>query len=38
MPSRTPLLLLPGLLNDARVWDPVCQALPAGRTVVAALY
>ncbi|WP_422018466.1 alpha/beta fold hydrolase [Roseateles sp.] len=30
----TPLLLLPGLMNDARVWDPVLQALPPGRTVV----
>ncbi len=37
MPSRTPLLLLPGLLNDTRVWDPVRRALPADRTVVAAL-
>ncbi|MDB6002563.1 MAG: putative hydrolase or acyltransferase of alpha/beta superfamily [Rhizobacter sp.] len=31
-----PLLLLPGLMNDERVWDPIRQALPAGRTVVVA--
>lgn len=29
-----PLLLLPGLTNDARVWDPVTQAIGSTRTVV----
>jgi len=37
MPKQPPLLLLlPGLMNDARVWDPVRNALPAGRDVVVA--
>lgn len=32
--ALTPLLLLPGLMNDERVWDPVVLAVPPGRTVV----
>jgi pimeloyl-ACP methyl ester carboxylesterase len=36
MLNPTPLLLLPGLMNDARVWEPVRQALSAGRHVVVA--
>jgi len=32
--ALTPLLLLPGLMNDARVWNPVLQAMPGERTVV----
>lgn len=36
MQKQTPLLLLPGLMNDARVWDPVRNALPGGRNVVVA--
>ena len=36
MQKQTPLLLLPGLLNDARVWDPMRNALPSGRDVVVA--
>ena len=36
MQNQTPLLLLPGLMNDARVWDPIRHALPGGRHVVVA--
>jgi pimeloyl-ACP methyl ester carboxylesterase len=36
MMNTVPLLLLPGLMNDARVWDPVRQALPAGRDVLVS--
>lgn len=36
MTNQTPLLLLPGLMNDERVWDPVRKALPAGRDVVVS--
>lgn len=32
--ALTPLLLLPGLMNDERVWASVREALPQGRTVV----
>lgn len=32
--AATPLLLLPGLMNDARVWDPVLRALSPERIVV----
>lgn len=31
-----PLLLLPGLMNDARVWDPILPALGAARSVHVA--
>jgi len=34
MGHLTPLLLLPGIMNDARVWHPVEEALPRGRKVV----
>ncbi|MEO6280071.1 alpha/beta hydrolase [Roseateles sp.] len=30
----TPLLLLPGLMNDGRVWDPILHALQRERLVV----
>ncbi|RQO52373.1 hypothetical protein DBV14_16050 [Variovorax sp. KBW07] len=36
MTNQTPLLLLPGLMNDERVWDPVRKALPTGRDVVVS--
>lgn len=36
MQYQTPLLLLPGLMNDARVWDPIRNALPSGRHIVVA--
>ncbi len=36
MPKQTPLLLLPGLMNDARVWDPIRHALPGRSNVVVA--
>lgn len=36
MQKQTPLLLLPGLMNDARVWDPIRNAVPAGRDIVVA--
>ena len=36
MQTQTPLLLLPGLMNDARVWDPICNALPNRHDVVVA--
>jgi len=32
--ALTPLLLLPGLLNDARVWDPILQVIGQERIVV----
>lgn len=32
--ALTPLLLLPGLMTDARVWDPVLHALARERLVV----
>lgn len=35
MQSGTPLLLLPGLMNDERVWEPIHRAV-AGRTLVNA--
>ncbi|WP_198085106.1 alpha/beta fold hydrolase [Variovorax sp. E3] len=34
--TNTLPLLLPGLMNDARVWDPIRQALPIGRDVVVS--
>lgn len=36
MNKTIPLLLLPGLMNDARVWSPLLPALGAGRTVRVA--
>lgn len=36
MTHPTPLLLLPGLMNDERVWEPVRNALPAQREVVVS--
>jgi pimeloyl-ACP methyl ester carboxylesterase len=33
--QATPLLLLPGLICDARIWAPQAEALRAGRTVLA---
>ena len=36
MNQLTSLLLLPGLMNDARVWDPVMAALAGGRTCIVA--
>jgi pimeloyl-ACP methyl ester carboxylesterase len=36
MTNTAPLLLLPGLMNDERVWDPIRKALPAGRDVVVS--
>ena len=36
MTDQIPLLLLPGLMNDARVWDPICQASPSGRPTVVS--
>ena len=37
MPQTTPLLLLPGIMNDARVWMPVRTAFgPAARPIVVA--
>lgn len=33
MTKVTSLLLLPGLMNDERVWSPILAALPAGRHV-----
>lgn len=36
MRTPTPLLLLPGLMNDARVWDPLRTTLPGTRNVVVA--
>lgn len=36
MQIPTPLLLLPGLMNDTRVWDPLRTALPKARDVVVA--
>lgn len=33
MNQSTPLLLLPGLMNDQRVWGPLLPALGAGRSV-----
>ncbi len=35
MPA-TPLLLLPGLMNDARIWDPVTDAVAGSRPVTVA--
>lgn len=32
--ASTPLLLLPGMMTDARVWDPLLRALPSDRIVV----
>lgn len=34
-PSATPLLLLPGLICDARIWAPQVESLRAGRPVHA---
>lgn len=34
--SAVPLLLLPGLMNDERVWDPVVRALSPQRRIVVA--
>lgn len=36
MAHPTPLLLLPGLMNDERVWQPIREALPAAHPVVVA--
>jgi pimeloyl-ACP methyl ester carboxylesterase len=36
MNQVTPLLLLPGLMNDERVWAPIVNALPAERHVQIA--
>lgn len=36
MAHPTPLLLLPGLMNDERVWRSIREALPASRHVVVA--
>jgi pimeloyl-ACP methyl ester carboxylesterase len=36
MTQATPLLLLPGLMNDERVWTPLLNALDAGRHVLVA--
>ena len=33
MNHATPLLLLPGLMNDARIWNPLMTAIAAERTV-----
>ena len=33
MSSQVPLLLLPGLMNDDRIWKPIQDALPTGRTI-----
>lgn len=33
MTELTPLLLLPGLMNDERVWSPIQAAIPVGRHV-----
>ncbi|HTH09483.1 MAG TPA: alpha/beta hydrolase [Acidovorax sp.] len=33
MNHATPLLLLPGLMNDARIWNPLTTAIAAERTV-----
>ena len=36
MPIQMPLLLLPGLMNDARVWEPLLEAVrPRFRPIVA---
>lgn len=34
--ATTPLLLLPGLMNDARIWNPLTTALAGERTVHVA--
>ena len=36
MTNPVPLLLLPGLMNDARVWDPITQPNLEGRTIVVS--
>lgn len=36
MPATTPLLLLPGLMNDERVWQRVLPLLHGGRDIVTA--
>ncbi|WP_295531169.1 alpha/beta hydrolase [uncultured Pseudacidovorax sp.] len=36
MNHATPLLLLPGLMNDARIWSPLTTALDGARTVYIA--
>lgn len=37
MPDHTmPLLLLPGLMNDARVWEPVLNAIPSTFQLIRA--
>ncbi len=36
MTNPTPLLLLPGLMNDSRVWNPIRKAIPQERHVTAA--
>jgi len=36
MRPQTPLLLLPGLMNDERVWNPIRPPPTTGRTVITA--
>ena len=36
MNHATPLLLLPGLMNDARIWEPLTTAIEGARTVQVA--
>lgn len=36
MTTPVPLLLLPGLMNDERVWEPVRKALPIRRDMIVA--
>ncbi|WP_073468703.1 alpha/beta fold hydrolase [Rhizobacter sp. OV335] len=36
MTTPIPLLLLPGLMNDGRVWEPIRRSMPAGRNFIVA--
>ena len=36
MRNQLPLMLLPGLMNDERVWEPLRKSLYGERVVVAA--
>lgn len=36
MTTPTPLLLLPGLMNDERVWEPIRRSMPDARHLVIA--
>ena len=36
MTKPIPLLLLPGLMNDERVWDPITRPDPEGRAIVVS--